>query len=171
MFSCCLFFFSSRRRHTRCALVTGVQTCALPIYRRNRDAATAARRRDGSLAPCARVGDRCAQAGEERVRSISVKRDVQGDMRRDWDDHIWWSADGVRLHARIYPGPAGADAAPPVLCMPGLARTVRDFEALAPPVAQRRRTIVVEIHVRGDTQHRRNAGRARVGQEMEILWG
>src|SRR3546814_1673591 len=27
-----MFFFSSRRRHTRCALVTGVQTCALPIY-------------------------------------------------------------------------------------------------------------------------------------------
>src|SRR3546814_15148922 len=26
-----MFFFSSRRRHTRCALVTGVQTCALPI--------------------------------------------------------------------------------------------------------------------------------------------
>src|SRR3546814_20241242 len=29
MIYCC--FFSSRRRHTRCALVTGVQTCALPI--------------------------------------------------------------------------------------------------------------------------------------------
>src|SRR3546814_9827416 len=28
------FVFSSRRRHTRCALVTGVQTCALPIYQR-----------------------------------------------------------------------------------------------------------------------------------------
>src|SRR3546814_7196841 len=27
-----IFFLSSRRRHTRCALVTGVQTCALPIY-------------------------------------------------------------------------------------------------------------------------------------------
>src|SRR3546814_8621685 len=27
----CFFFFSSRRRHTSCALVTGVQTCALPI--------------------------------------------------------------------------------------------------------------------------------------------
>src|SRR3546814_446769 len=27
-----VFFFSSRRRHTRCALVTGVQTCALPIF-------------------------------------------------------------------------------------------------------------------------------------------
>src|SRR3546814_6356321 len=30
-FFCIFFFFSSRRRHTRCALVTGVQTCALPI--------------------------------------------------------------------------------------------------------------------------------------------
>src|SRR3546814_11387378 len=28
-----VFFFSSRRRHTRCALVTGVQTCALPIFK------------------------------------------------------------------------------------------------------------------------------------------
>src|SRR3546814_1266873 len=33
IFVCVLFFFfSSRRRHTRCALVTGVQTCALPIF-------------------------------------------------------------------------------------------------------------------------------------------
>src|SRR3546814_20653395 len=34
MWICCIcyFFFSSRRRHTRCALVTGVQTCALPIF-------------------------------------------------------------------------------------------------------------------------------------------
>src|SRR3546814_3914107 len=31
MFVSFYFFFSSRRRHTRCALVTGVQTCALPI--------------------------------------------------------------------------------------------------------------------------------------------
>src|SRR3546814_6034473 len=34
MWVCCgfwFFFFSSRRRHTSCALVTGVQTCALPI--------------------------------------------------------------------------------------------------------------------------------------------
>src|SRR3546814_7690643 len=32
----CCFLFSSRRRHTRCALVTGVQTCARPISRRPR---------------------------------------------------------------------------------------------------------------------------------------
>src|SRR3546814_16316146 len=31
MLLCLFFFFSSRRRHTRCALVTGVQTCDLPI--------------------------------------------------------------------------------------------------------------------------------------------
>src|SRR3546814_4718044 len=37
MFVSSLFFFSSRRRHTRCALVTGVQTCALPIYQRLSD--------------------------------------------------------------------------------------------------------------------------------------
>src|SRR3546814_1441114 len=30
-----VFFFSSRRRHTSCALVTGVQTCALPISSRD----------------------------------------------------------------------------------------------------------------------------------------
>src|SRR3546814_2385417 len=30
-----IIFFSSRRRHTRCALVTGVQTCALPIFTAN----------------------------------------------------------------------------------------------------------------------------------------
>src|SRR3546814_17214492 len=36
-----LFFFSSRRRHTRCALVTGVQTCALPITEDARDHSTA----------------------------------------------------------------------------------------------------------------------------------
>src|SRR3546814_6286867 len=35
IFLCC-FFFSSRRRHTRCALVTGVQTCALPISKGRR---------------------------------------------------------------------------------------------------------------------------------------
>src|SRR3546814_1283885 len=35
LFCVYLCFFSSRRRHTRCALVTGVQTCALPICWRN----------------------------------------------------------------------------------------------------------------------------------------
>src|SRR3546814_1582794 len=32
VFLFCFFFFSSKRRNTSCALVTGVQTCALPIW-------------------------------------------------------------------------------------------------------------------------------------------
>src|SRR3546814_4769879 len=46
------FFFSSRRRHTRCALVTGVQTCALPICIAQSRCATAA------ISPCSRAADR-----------------------------------------------------------------------------------------------------------------
>src|SRR3546814_5289498 len=38
-FAILLFVFSSRRRHTRCALVTGVQTCALPIWTGSRSTA------------------------------------------------------------------------------------------------------------------------------------
>src|SRR3546814_8725015 len=41
----CFFVFSSRRRHTRCALVTGVQTCALPISRNAPAQASSARGR------------------------------------------------------------------------------------------------------------------------------
>src|SRR3546814_16822335 len=55
MFFC--FFFSSRRRHTRCALVTGVQTCALPIYGRGGAAETVHREErallDSPLSPAA----------------------------------------------------------------------------------------------------------------------
>src|SRR3546814_4007013 len=44
------FFFSSRRRHTRCAVVTGVQTCALPISNCECPI-TGARNQPGTLAP------------------------------------------------------------------------------------------------------------------------
>src|SRR3546814_5612214 len=47
-----VFFFSSRIRHTRCALVTGVQTCALPISPQSKLAAgiPCARRREAAAA-------------------------------------------------------------------------------------------------------------------------
>src|SRR3546814_3864146 len=59
------FFFSSRRRHTRCALVTGVQTCALPISASR--TATIARLNDN-----ARLGlDRRAPEGQiERLAGL-----------------------------------------------------------------------------------------------------
>src|SRR3546814_999193 len=44
------FLFSSRRRHTRCALVTGVQTCALPIMALLNAAANSAEHREQMVA-------------------------------------------------------------------------------------------------------------------------
>src|SRR3546814_20629512 len=57
-----LFFFSSRRRHTRCALVTGVQTCALPISDRGAAGAGAGARRTRA--------DRARQADRGRARPL-----------------------------------------------------------------------------------------------------
>src|SRR3546814_9570265 len=70
----CFFFFSSRRRHTRCALVTGVQTCALPIYYNNvGDAFDAV---DDALGD---VGD---QVGE--VDAFALKYDDDGTGNPDY---------------------------------------------------------------------------------------
>src|SRR3546814_2807120 len=55
-----IFFFSSRRRHTSCALVTGVQTCALPISGRNRPRRSASRRRGGRRGLRLRRGIACS---------------------------------------------------------------------------------------------------------------
>lgn len=85
----------------------------------------------------------------KRGQAIFAKQDSD----RDWADHYWWSGDGVRLHARIYAGPDGSERAPPILCMPGLARNVRDFEALAPHLAKRRKVIVVEFRGRGESAY------------------
>src|SRR3546814_2903811 len=52
------FFVSSRRRHTSCALVTGVQTCALPIYRAKRPADQHAER--ARIARCQRIAKQSA---------------------------------------------------------------------------------------------------------------
>src|SRR3546814_4155076 len=49
-----LLFFTSSRRHTRCALVTGVQTCALPIC--GYDCCLACHRRIAADNPKARIG-------------------------------------------------------------------------------------------------------------------
>jgi pimeloyl-ACP methyl ester carboxylesterase len=80
-----------------------------------------------------------------------AEHDAKQDGHRDWSDQYWWSSDGVRLHARVYAGPEGSENAPPALCMPGLARNARDFEALAPHVAQYRKVIVIEFRGRGES--------------------
>ena len=71
-----------------------------------------------------------------------------------WHDHIWWSPDGVRLHARVYPG---NPAALPVLCLPGLTRNARDFEALAPALAAGRTVYAVNLRGRGESGYAKDS--------------
>ncbi len=68
----------------------------------------------------------------------------------EFRDIYWWSSDGLRLHARDYPG---ADNAPPVLCLPGLTRNARDFAEVARTIAPARRVIAVEFRGRGESAY------------------
>src|SRR3546814_2326895 len=72
-----MFFFSSRRRHTRCALVTGVQTCALPIYRP--------------------VADRPDAAFEPRNLHAAVHADPRTVRRRAGIARAWLSGRPLQL--------------------------------------------------------------------------
>src|SRR3546814_2255871 len=106
---CLLFFFSSRRRHTRCALVTGVQTCALPISRRRRRRARVARARPCPHAPSRRTGTSPAgratptrSARRNRVRpcpgaATGARRDGVVAESADLLYHllVLWAATGV----------------------------------------------------------------------------
>ncbi|MEA1015981.1 alpha/beta hydrolase [Sphingosinicella sp. LY1275] len=65
-----------------------------------------------------------------------------------WSDGYWWSNDGLRLHYRDYPGPSDR---PPILCIPGLTRNARDFEAVAERLSPDWRVICVELRGRGES--------------------
>ncbi|PTQ09902.1 alpha/beta hydrolase [Sphingomonas oleivorans] len=67
-----------------------------------------------------------------------------------WTDGYWWSKDGLRLHYRDYPGPSDK---PPILCLPGLTRNVRDFADVADRLAGSWRLIVVEQRGRGESAY------------------
>src|SRR3546814_20990516 len=72
-------FFSSRRRHTICALVTGVQTCALPIYhhlfeRKQADALLAPGQPDGGT--LGRQAGRAARLPAQQIGSVGEAKHV-----------------------------------------------------------------------------------------------
>src|SRR3546814_2722973 len=73
------FFFSSRRRHTRCALVTGVQTCALPICRSR------------ALLPC--IGQLLAHPGRGGKLRLACewrhRPDTFADTERRFGEQRW----------------------------------------------------------------------------------
>src|SRR3546814_1409723 len=82
-FSFFVFFFSSRSRHTICALVTVVQTCALPIYRLEDVRFTFLRRAPGPRRHCVRQR-RLPQAPAHPLifrASAATRRDRTGTLR------------------------------------------------------------------------------------------
>src|SRR3546814_8266496 len=94
VFAVLFFFFSSRRRHTRCALVTGVQTCALPIFGRTvlTPGNVAYGRTDGGIAGAVELGDDAtdvvvtiANADGEVLKSFSLGAQDAGTVAFDWD--------------------------------------------------------------------------------------
>ena len=74
-----------------------------------------------------------------------------------FEDRSWTSGDGLRLHFRDYPcvDAAGGRRAP-VICIPGLTRNARDFEDLAPKIAQHRRVLCLDLRGRGDSDYARD---------------
>ena len=67
-----------------------------------------------------------------------------------WSDGYWQSSDGLKLHYRDY---AGSASRPPIICIPGLTRNARDFEAVAERLAPDWRLICVELRGRGESGH------------------
>ena len=68
-------------------------------------------------------------------------------------DGEWTSADGLTLHYRDYPGRTDR---PPLLCIPGLTRNVRDFEPVAEAFAGEWRVIAVDLRGRGQSAYARD---------------
>jgi pimeloyl-ACP methyl ester carboxylesterase len=64
-----------------------------------------------------------------------------------FEDRYFNSVDGLRLHYRDYPG--GHPDQPPILCLPGLTRNVRDFEPVADCFAGKWRVLALEFRGRG----------------------
>src|SRR3546814_14924867 len=76
------FFFSSRRRHTRCALVTGVLTCALPIL----DMFAYARDVDDSIVLAAGIPVDWFEGDGVAIRGLHTPQGELGySLRRDGD--------------------------------------------------------------------------------------
>src|SRR3546814_6711478 len=76
----CIFFFSSRRRHTRCALVTGVQTCALPILLLRLDQTV-------DIHECGTVQDAIEIAKQIRSEERRVGKECVSTCRSRWSPY------------------------------------------------------------------------------------
>lgn len=71
-----------------------------------------------------------------------------------YEDRYWSSHDGLKLHYRDY---SGGDGKPPLVCLPGLTRNVRDFEELAEHLADKWRVLCLEMRGRGDSEYAKDS--------------
>src|SRR3546814_2463322 len=76
-----MFFFSSRRRHTRCALVTGVQTCALPIYSLTEHLII-----PEILVFSKPIWDKLSKDDQELIKKLAAE--AQQEQRKLWDERV-----------------------------------------------------------------------------------
>jgi pimeloyl-ACP methyl ester carboxylesterase len=84
--------------------------------------------------------------------------------------HFVSAPDGLRLHARGYGARGGR---PPVVCLPGLARTTDDFDPLAAALAndpdRPRQVLAVDYRGRGESEYDANPGNYNLATEMADL--
>src|SRR3546814_12941465 len=85
---CVYFFLSSRRRHTRCALVTGVQTCALPIFT--------------SEESWAKAGTAARDFGPVRILFSNAGVGGGSGPFEQYDTDVWRWNYAVNAHAHLY---------------------------------------------------------------------
>src|SRR3546814_21016395 len=110
MFVC---FFSSRRRHTRCALVTGVQTCSLPISSatpRHSSRSVAAEPRPGQAAVAASVAETAMK--RRRVTLVGLMISTPLSRRLRHAEHVVARHLGAPPHAPAVLVPEGRPRPP-----------------------------------------------------------
>src|SRR3546814_2489922 len=124
LFEILYFFFSSRRRHTSCALVTGVQTCALPIW-------CMVRRRIRPAALCGEGNDRHTLAGDVLAAALAAVGGAErvADAARDGLRH-----EGLDLEVVLRAGRRGQAG-----------RDVDGSCGLAPAESERHRGLAVGL--------------------------
>lgn len=88
-----------------------------------------------------------------------------------YSEHFFTAPDGVKTYYRRYP-PSGPADKLPVLCMHGLTRNSRDFEDIAPRIADSGRTVIaVDVRGRGRSDHDPNPENYNPGVYVQDMLG
>src|SRR3546814_209837 len=180
--SCCfilslcvfLFFFSSRRRHTICALVTGVQTCALPIWLAARRStrqrlptsgppATRARPADAQRTLELRPIERSdLHASPQRERANRMMTNHQSRYGPHSPDETYVEHEIAEQlvdlgEVEMNYATAGERSAPALLLIPGQTESWWGYEAAMPRLAEHFEVFAVDL--RGQGRSTRTPGR------------